>query len=107
MLAALRESNDVPISHRYKFEQLQGDLSCMVKRLESCTCTQATRSFRWLVVKEELDASKCAAAAALSTTPSKVNIVMTVSQFVQTLGARNAAVDRNPRHFVSEAANFA
>ena len=98
MLAALFEGNEVPFRHRYKFSLVNGDVSCIVGQIESCISAAVAYKYRWLVVKEELDASKCAAAAALSTTPSKVNIVMTVSEFVQTLGARNAAVDQNPRH---------
>ena len=98
MLAELLESNVVPISHRYKFEIVRGDLSCIVRQLESCTCLQSANSYRWLVVKEELDASQIAAAVALNTTQHKTKLVMSVSQFVQTLGARNADVDRGNRH---------
>ena len=97
-LAALFERNEVPICHRYKFSMVHGDISCIVGQIESCESAAACSRFRWLVVKEELDASKMAASVALSTTPNKVKIVMTVSQFVQTLGARNAGVDQNPRH---------
>ena len=55
-------------------------------------------NYRWLVVKEELEASTAAAAVALNTTPRNAKIVMPVSQFVRTLGARNADVDRGQRH---------
>ena len=98
MLSELRDSNTVPISHRCKFEQVHGDVSCIVRHLSTATCLQAAKSYRWLVVKEELVDSQAAAAVAMSTTTRNVKIVMTVSQFVQTLGARNAGVDQNPRH---------
>ena len=98
MLSELHDSNTVPISHRYKFERVHGDVSCIVRRLSTASCPQAAKNYRWLVVKEELVDSQAAAAAAMSTTPRSVKMVMPVSQFVQTLGARNVGVDRGHRH---------
>ena len=98
MLAGMLESNAVPISHRYKFDHVLGDLSCVVGQLETCTCPQSAKNYRWLVVKEELDASQTAAAVASNTTPRNVKIVMMVSQCVQTLSARNARIDWCTRH---------
>ena len=99
MLSELRDSNTVPIGHRYKFEQVRGDVSCIVRHLSAASGPRAARSYRWLVVKEEVDDALAAAAAALNTTPrSTVKIVMLVSQFVQTLGARNVGVDQGHRH---------
>ena len=97
MLAGLLESNAVPISHRHNFVIVPGDLSCMVRELEGCMCQSAT-NYRWLVVKEELEASTDAAAVAFNTTPRNAKLAMPVSQFVQTLGACNADVDRGQRH---------
>ena len=100
MLSELRDSNTVPISHRCKFEQVHGDVSCIVRHLSAASGPRAARSYRWLVVKEEMvDALAVAAAALLNTTPrSAVKIVMLVSQFVPTLGARNVSVDQGHRH---------
>ena len=100
MLSELRDSNTVPIGHRYKFEQVRGDVSCIiVGHLSAASGPRAARSYRWLVVKEEVDDALAAAAAALNTTPrSTVKTVMLVSQFVQTLGARNVGVDQGHRH---------
>ena len=89
----------MPIGHRYKFEQVRGDVSCIVGHLSAASGPRAARSYRWLVVKEEVDDALAAAAAALNTTPrSTVKTVMLVSQFVQTLGARNVGVDQGHRH---------
>ena len=98
MLSELRDSNTVPISHRHKFEQVHGDVSCIIRYLEDATCLQAAKNYRWLVVKEELVYNQAAAAAALNTTPRSVKNVMLLSQFVQTLGARNVDVDQGHRH---------
>ena len=87
-LSELQESKRVLISHRYKFDLMHFDLAGTLSYLESTTCALALKNFRWLVVKEELDYSRAAAAVALSTTPGNVKIVMTVSQFVPTLGCR-------------------
>jgi len=43
MLSVLRDSNAVPISHRYKFEQVNGDVSCIVRHLSTATCPQAAK----------------------------------------------------------------
>ena len=98
MLAELFERNEVPFRHRYKFSLVNGDVSCIVGQIESCTSWSVAYKYRWLVVKEELVDSQAAAAAAMSTTPRNVKIVMPVSQFVQTLGARNVDVDQGHRH---------
>ena len=98
-LCELHESNTVPISHRYKFEQVKGDVQCILRLLSAATCPMAAKNYRWLVTKEELADSQTAAAASLSTTPRSVmKTVMSVSQFVQTLSARNVGVDRGHRH---------
>ena len=98
MLSELRDSNSVPVSHRYKFEQVHGDVSCIVRHLSTASCPQAAKNYRWLVVKEELDDSQVAAGVALGTTPRNVKTVMCISTFVQTLGARSAGTDQGHRH---------
>ena len=100
MLSGLLDNNAVPISHRYKFELIHGDVSCIVGILEACKCARTANGYRWLVVKEEEAAVTEAAAAAIpgKRTSKRNTMVMTVSHFVATLGARNIHIYQSQRH---------
>ena len=76
----------VPPHLRYKFEVIDGDATSMVNRLKDSSSLAATRAYRWLVTKDERDASAFAVASALAITPNKVKTVMTVSNFIGQLG---------------------
>ena len=98
MLSALHESNRVPISHRFKFELLSGDVGGMLKHLEKASCPQAAKNYRWLVTKDERDECQIAAGAVLNTSPCKVKIIMNVPKFIRNLGRRNVDTDQGRRH---------